>query len=102
MALTEDVSPREVGLEQWKLFHRQSTHLVLVEGSSESFKSRDHAFPRVGGNVIRSGVVRRDDKLHQNISFVAKSQIAQRCFCVTAGGALRDVKRTTNLDKLRG
>jgi hypothetical protein len=89
-------------LEQGEFFHGQSTHLVLVKWTSKSFKSRDHAFPRIGGHVVRSRVVRSNDKLHQDIPFVAKSQIAQGCFSITSSSSLGDVKRATDLDELRG
>ena len=100
MALTQDVTPREVCLKQRELFHRESAHLFLVERTTKCFKPRDHALPRIGRHVVGSSVVWCDSELHEDVSLVAKSQVAQRCFRVAAGGALGDVQSAADLDEL--
>jgi hypothetical protein len=96
-ALAQDIPPAKVCLDQWNLFDRESSFIVVVHRAAQCFETRDNIIPGILRKLFLGSIVRKNDKLYENITLVPKSKIAEGCFRISARSSLRNLQGTTNL-----
>jgi hypothetical protein len=100
MSLAENIAVCKISLDERNFLHADHSLLVTIRPASERFETRYKTLPRVLRNMFLCGIIRLNNKLYENVSFVPKSQIAKSSFGVLSSGALCRVQSTANLDKL--